>query len=306
MSRNEHVVGLVRPGDPRRAEFESGHPAVRLVEGDLGDQASLNAALEAANPDQLYNLAAMTMVGQSFSDPETTAQINGVGVLRLLEAVRMVNPEIHFLQASSAEMFGIPDEVPQTEKTAFHPRSPYGAAKVYAHHITINYREAHGIHASSVILYNHESPLRSEEFVTRKITRAAARIAAGLETTLHLGNLAAERDWGFAGDYVSAMQLAVAAPVPGDYVIASGKTHSVEEFCELAFSKVGLDYREHVKVDPALFRPLEPFRLVGNPLRAYTELGWEPATTFDELVGMMVEHDVALIAGQLESSRQTR
>src|SRR5687767_13329885 len=260
---------------------------IDIVQGDLLDQNSLAQALRETRPSEVYNLAAQSFVPTSWNQPVLTGEFTGLGVTRLLEAIRQVDPAIRFYQASSSEMFGKVTETPQHELTRFHPRSPYGVAKVYGHWITVNYRESYDLFAVSGILFNHESPRRGLEFVTRKITDGAARIKLGLADGLRLGNLEAKRDWGFAGDYVRAMWSMLQRDVPEDFVIATGETHSVREFCELAFSHVGLDYREHVEVDPALVRPAEVDLLVGDPSRARQELGWEPTVSFAQLVAMM-------------------
>jgi GDPmannose 4,6-dehydratase len=249
-------------------------------------------------PDEFYNLGAISFVAMSFNQAELTANVTGLGVLRALEAIRMVggaqNNPIRFYQASSSEMFGKVREVPQTELTPFHPRSPYGVAKVFGHHITMNYRESYGLHASSGILFNHEGPRRGLEFVTRKITNTAARIKLGIEKELVLGNTDAKRDWGYAGDYVKAMWMMLQQDEPDDYVIATGETHSVEEFLTLTFEKVGLgDWKNYVRHDPKFLRPAEVDLLIGDPSKAKTKLGWQPEVGFDKLVEMMVEHDIA-------------
>jgi GDPmannose 4,6-dehydratase len=247
----------------------------------------------------VYNLAAQSFVQTSFSQPVLTGETTALGVTRLLDAVRIVDPGIRFYQASSSEMFGKVVEVPQTESTPFYPRSPYGVAKVYGHWITVNYRESYDLHATSGILFNHEGPRRGLEFVTRKITNAAASIKLGLATELRLGNLEAQRDWGFAGDYVEAMWLMLQQDHADDYVVSTGETHSVREFCELAFARVDLDYRDYVVVDEKFFRPAEVDLLVGSPAKAAAELGWKPKTSFPELVTMMVDADMALLSGRL-------
>ena len=265
---------------------------IELVQGDLLDQNSLANALIDVQPVEVYNLAAQSFVPTSWNQPVLTGEFTALGVTRLLEAVRQVNPEIRFYQASSSEMFGLVTESPQHELTRFHPRSPYGVAKVYGHWITVNYRESYGLYASGGILFNHESPRRGLEFVTRKISDGVARIKLGLADKLTLGNLEAKRDWGFAGDYVRAMWLMLQQPTADDYVVATGATHSVREFCEAAFSRVGLDYRDHVATDSALVRPAEVDLLVGDASKARRELGWEPTVAFEELVEMMVDADV--------------
>ncbi len=283
------VYGLVRRSSSARLErIEHLTDRLRLVHGDLLDQSSLVAALRAARPDEVYNLAAQSFVPTSWQEPVLTAEFTALGVTRLLEALRQVAPEARFYQASSSEIFGEARRSPQDEDTPFWPRSPYGVAKLYGHWITVNYRESYGLFACCGILFNHESPRRGPEFVTRKISLAAARIARGEQRELHLGNLDARRDWGFAGDYVQAMHLMLQRDQPRDYVVASGETHSVREFCERAFAEVGLDWREHVRSDPALLRPAEIGHLVGDASRARAELGWSPAIGFDELVRMMV------------------
>jgi GDPmannose 4,6-dehydratase len=290
------VYGMIRgQNNPKRERLEEMLPGLELVEGDLLDQSSLIAALEYAQPDEVYNLGAISFVALSWKQALLTGEITGLGVTRVLEAVRVVNRDIRFYQASSSEMFGKVRESPQRETTPFHPRSPYGVAKVYGHHITVNYRESHGMHAVSGILFNHESPRRGLEFVTRKITHAVARIKLGRQNELVLGNLQAERDWGFAGDYVRAMHLMLQRPEPEDFVVATGKSHSVQQFCELAFGHVGLDWREHLRTDPKFERPAEVDRLVGDATRAHEKLGWSPQTDFPALVAMMVDADLALV-----------
>lgn len=265
---------------------------VELVPLDLLDLGNIIRVLEKMQPDEVYNLAAQSFVAVSFDQPVATGEITGLGAARMLEAIRIVNPKIKFYQASSSEMFGKVQAVPQNEKTPFYPRSPYAAAKLYAHWMTVNYREAYGIFACSGILFNHESPLRGLEFVTRKITYTVARIKHGLAKELRLGNLEAKRDWGYAPEYVEAMWLMLQADQPDDYVIATGETHSVREFTEEAFTCVGLDWREYVVVDPAFYRPADVELLVGDAARAREKLGWQPRTTFKELVRIMVEADL--------------
>lgn len=295
LSKGYNVYGLVRgQNNPRLDMVGRLCPGIEFIEGDLLDHSSLVAALEGCQPTEVYNLGAISFVGLSFKQALLTGEVTGLGVVRMLEAVRAVNPEIHFYQASSSEMFGKVRESPQTETTAFYPRSPYGVAKVYGHYITVNYRESYGMFACSGILFNHESPRRGLEFVTRKITNAAAKIKLGLQKQVQLGNLDSERDWGFAGDYVEAMHLMLQQDRPDDFVIATGATHSVREFCEIAFSTLGLDYREHVASDDARFlRPAEVDMLIGDASKARTVLGWEPKVSFAELVAMMVESDLA-------------
>jgi len=295
LSKGYNVYGLVRgQNNPRLEMVGRLCPGIEFIEGDLLDHSSLVAALEGCQPTEVYNLGAISFVGLSFKQALLTGEVTGLGVVRMLEAVRAVNPGIHFYQASSSEMFGKVRESPQTETTAFYPRSPYGVAKVYGHYITVNYRESYGMFACSGILFNHESPRRGLEFVTRKITNAAAKIKLGLQKQVQLGNLDSERDWGFAGDYVEAMHLMLQQDRPDDFVIATGATHSVREFCEIAFSTLGLDYREHVASDDARFlRPAEVDMLIGDASKARTVLGWEPKVSFAELVAMMVESDLA-------------
>jgi GDPmannose 4,6-dehydratase len=288
------VHGLVRgQNNPRLATVERLCPGIEFVEGDLLDQSSLIAALETCQPDEVYNLGAISFVGLSFKQAALTGEVTGLGVVRMLDAIRTVNPKIRFYQASSSEMFGKVRETPQTERTAFHPRSPYGVAKVYGHYITVNYRESYGIHASSGILFNHESERRGLEFVTRKITNAVAKIKLGKQKQVALGNMTAQRDWGFAGDYVRAMHLMLQQREPDDYVIATGETHSVEEFCDLAFSHVGLQWRDHVVTDERFLRPAEVDVLIGDATKARTRLGWSTTVSFPELVARMVESDLA-------------
>lgn len=267
---------------------------LRLVYGDLNDASSLASVLEEVRPDEIYNLGAQSHVRVSFDVPEYTAEVTGLGTVRLLEAIRRLGLRTRFYQASSSELYGKVREVPQTERTPFHPRSPYAAAKAYSFYITQNYREAYGMFATNGILFNHESPRRGETFVTRKITRAATRIKLGLQEKLYLGNLEARRDWGFAGDYVEAMWRMLQADTPDDYVIATGETHSVREFLEKAFGLLDLDYQKYVEHDPKYDRPAEVDLLLGDASKARKELGWEPKVGFDELVKMMVESDLRL------------
>jgi len=269
---------------------------VELLNGDLLDQNSLINAIADSKPDEIYNLAAQSFVPASFSQPVLTGEFTALGVTRILEAIRVVNPKIRFYQASSSEMFGKVEAVPQSEQTKFHPRSPYGVAKMYGHWITVNFRESYGMFAVSGILFNHESPRRGPEFVTRKITLAAARIKAGLQKELKLGNLDARRDWGYTGDFVRAMHMMLQQREPIDFVIGTGETHTVREFVELAFSQVGLDWQRYVVTDPRLVRPAEVDLLIADPRKAREELGWEPKVGFRELVKMMVDADTALVA----------
>src|SRR5690606_35530444 len=270
------------------------------VHGDLLDQVSLLTILQEYQPDEVYNLAAQSFVPTSWQQPVLTGEFTALGVTRMLDAIRTINPEIRFYQASSSEMFGKVVETPQRETTPFYPRSPYGVAKVYGHWITVNYRESYDLHATSGILFNHEGPRRGLEFVTRKISHGVARIKLGLANELRLGNLDAKRDWGYAGDYVEAMWLMLQQDSPDDYVVATGETHSVREFCELAFDRVGLDWEKYVVVDERFFRPAEVDMLVGDASKARRVLGWEPKTSFEELVNLMVDADLALLEGKLQ------
>jgi GDPmannose 4,6-dehydratase len=290
------VCGLVRRTSIRNLERIS-HllDSLELMNGDLLDQNSLINAVADSEPDEVYNLAAQSFVPASFSQPVLTGEFTALGVTRMLEAIRVVNPRIRFYQASSSEMFGKAASVPQDEDTKFHPRSPYGVAKLYGHWITVNFRESYGLYAVSGILFNHESPRRGTEFVTRKITLAAARISAGKQKELRLGNMEARRDWGFTGDFVEAMRLMLQQATPKDFVIGTGETHTVREFVEAAFSHLALDWERYVVVDPKLVRPAEVDLLISNPRRAREELQWNPRVGFDELVRMMVDADVALV-----------
>jgi GDPmannose 4,6-dehydratase len=265
---------------------------LHLLYGDLNDASSLNRILRTVRPDEIYNLGAQSHVRVSFDIPEYTAEITGLGTVRLLEAIRESGVQPKFYQASSSEMYGKVQEIPQRETTPFYPRSPYGAAKVYAHWITVNYREAYGLFACNGILFNHESPRRGETFVTRKITKAAARIKLGLQQDLFLGNLEAKRDWGYAGDYVEAMWLMLQQNQPDDYVVATGETHTVREFLDAAFGRLGLDWHRHVKIDPRYYRPTEVDLLIGDPAKAHRQLGWKPTVDFHRLAVMMVEADL--------------
>ena len=301
------VFGLVKgQNNPRMDLLRDEFPFVQPVPGDLADLPSLVKALETSQPDEVYNLGAISFVAMSFNQAELTANITGLGVLRLLEAIRMVggtsNNKIRFYQASSSEMFGKVRETPQNEMTPFHPRSPYGCAKVFGHDITVNYRESYDLFACSGILFNHEGPRRGLEFVTRKITNAVARIKLGLQDSVTLGNLDAKRDWGYAGDYVKAMWLMLQQDQPDDYVVATGETHSIEELLALAFAEVGIDdWHPYVKQDPKYFRPAEVDLLIGDSTKARTKLGWTPEVDFPGLVKLMVENDL-----RIESSRNSR
>jgi GDPmannose 4,6-dehydratase len=297
LAKGYEVVGMVRRSSTVNFErIAHIQDQVTLVQGDLLDEGSLISVLREHRPDEVYNLAAQSFVQTSWSQPVLTGETTALGVTRMLDALRTAAPEARFYQASSSEMFGKVVEVPQTEETPFYPRSPYGVAKVYGHWITVNYRESYGLHASSGILFNHESPRRGLEFVTRKITYGVARIKYGLAEKLPLGTLEAERDWGFAGDYVEAMWRMLQQDEPSDYVISTGVTTSVRRFCELAFAAAGLDYEEHVVQDPRFMRPAEVDLLIGNPAKAGAELGWKPTTSLEELVEMMVRSDLELVA----------
>jgi GDPmannose 4,6-dehydratase len=304
LDKGYEVVGMVRRSSTTNFE-RIAHLQDRLIldpytsSGDLLDEASLIAILREYRPSEVYNLAAQSFVQTSFNQPVLTGEITALGVTRLLDAIRIVDPGIRFYQASSSEMFGKVQEVPQTERTPFWPRSPYGVAKVYGHWITVNYRESYGLHASSGILFNHESPRRGLEFLPRKVSHGVAKIKLGLADGLALGNLDAQRDWGFAGDYVEAMWLMLQQDEPGDYVVASGETHSVREFCEVAFGHVGLSWQDKVTIDEKFMRPAEVDQLIGDPSLAQKVLGWEQRTSFEELVTMMVDADLDLLSGRL-------
>jgi GDPmannose 4,6-dehydratase len=300
LERGYQVHGMVRRSSTEKFDrIEHIRNRLILHQGDLLDQRSLVDTLRAARPDEIYNLAAMSYVAVSWVQPTLTAEFSGTGVTRLLEAMREVCPEARFYQASSSEMFGKVLEAPQNERTPFYPRSPYGVAKVYGHFITVNYRESYGLHSTSGILFNHESPRRGLEFVTRKITWHAAAIKHGLDVKLRLGNLDAERDWGFAGDYVRAMWLMLQQDQPEDYVIATGTAHSVRDCLEIAFDHAGIAIDDHVEVDPELLRPAEVEHLVGDASKARQILGWEPEVGFEQLIRMMVESDETLLRHEL-------
>lgn len=296
LEKGYHVAGTVRRTSSPCCE-RIAHLADRISihQADLTDQSSLVNLIETVEPDEIYNLAAQSFVPTSWSQPLLTGDVTGLGVTRVIEAIRHVNVKIRMYQASSSEMFGKVLETPQRETTPFYPRSPYGAAKAYGHYITVNYRESYGIFACSGILFNHESPRRGLEFVTRKITHTAAKIKMGLEKELRLGNLQARRDWGFSGDYVRAMWLMLQQDQPDDYVIGTGHTHTVQEFVEIAFRRVGLDWRDHVTVDPKFLRPAEVDLLLADSTKARVRLGWRPETTFEKLVSMMVDADMAAL-----------
>ena len=300
LEKGYEVLGMVRRSSTVNFErIAHLQDKITFVPGDLLDEISMIHILQQHRPQEVYNLAAQSFVQTSFGQPVLTGETTALGVTRLLDAIRLVDPEIRFYQASSSEMFGKVHEVPQTETTPFHPRSPYGVAKVYGHWITLNYRESYGLHATSGILFNHESPRRGLEFVTRKISHTVAQIKLGLVDELRLGNLDAQRDWGFAGDYVEAMWLMLQREIPEDFVICTGQTHSVREFCEVAFGHAGLNWEEHVVVDETFFRPAEVDLLVGDATKADEMLGWKPETSFESLVTMMVDADIDLLTGKL-------
>ena len=293
LGKGYQVYGMVRRTSTVRYErIQHIQPDLQLVQGDMGDLSSLITAIAQVEPDEVYNLAAQSFVPTSWNQPVFTGDTTGLGVTRLLDALRTVNPAIRFYQASSSEMFGKVREVPQTESTPFYPRSPYGVAKVYGHWITVNYRESYDLFTCSGILFNHESPRRGLEFVTRKVTYHAAKIKLELAKEIRIGNLESQRDWGYAGDYVRAMWLMLQQDAPDDYVIATGKTHSVQRLLEVAFGHVGLNWRDYTVQDPQFMRPAEVDLLVGDPSKAQRELGWQPEVDFEELIGMMVEADM--------------
>lgn len=296
LEQSYEVYGLVRRTSTVRYErLQHIQDRIQLVPGDMSDLTSLINAVSTIRPSEVYNLAAQSFVQTSWNQPVFTGDVTALGVTRVLDAIRMVNPEIRFYQASSSEMFGKVLEVPQKESTPFYPRSPYGVAKVYGHWITVNYRESYNMHASSGILFNHESPRRGLEFVTRKVTYHVAKIKLGLTNELRVGNLDSQRDWGFAGDYVRAMWLMLQQDEPDDYVIATGETHSVERLLEVAFNVVGLDWKNYTVQDEKFMRPAEVDLLVGDPGKAGKKLGWEPSVTFEQLIQMMVESDIRLL-----------
>jgi GDPmannose 4,6-dehydratase len=312
LEKGYEVYGIIR----RSSSFNTGridpiyedphvpHRRLHLVYGDLNDASSLNHIIRTVQPDEIYNLGAQSHVRVSFDIPEYTGEITGLGTIRLLEAIRESGLKPKFYQASSSEMFGKVQDVPQRETTPFYPRSPYGAAKVYSYWVTVNYREAYDLFACNGILFNHESPRRGETFVTRKITKAAARIKLGVQQDLFLGNLDAKRDWGFAGDYIQAMWMMLQAPKPEDYVIATGETHTVREFLELAFNRLQLDWQKHVKIDSKYYRPTEVDLLIGDASKAKRDLGWEAKVRFEELAHMMVDADLAAERERLEGTRK--
>lgn len=297
LKQDYDVVGMVRRSSTVNFErITHIQDKISIVSGDLLDEVSLINILREYHPSEVYNLAAQSFVQTSWGQPVFTGEVTALGVTRMLDAVRIVDPKIRFYQASSSEMFGKVREVPQSEQTPFYPRSPYGVAKVYGHWITVNYRESYGLHASSGILFNHESPRRGLEFVTRKITHTVARIKHGLTNELRLGNMDSQRDWGYAPDYVRAMWLMLQQDEPGDYVVATGETHSVQEFVELAFGHVGLDYRDYVVQDERFMRPAEVDLLVGDATRAREVIGWKPEVTFESLVKIMVDADMEIVS----------
>jgi GDPmannose 4,6-dehydratase len=290
-----HVHGLIRgQNNPKAEAVQRLIPSLELIEGDLLDQSSLIGVVEATQPDEVYNLGAISFVPVSWRQPVLTSEITGLGVTRMLEAIRIVKRDIRFYQASSSEMFGKVREVPQSEATPFHPRSPYGVAKAYGHYTTVNYRESYDMYACSGILFNHESPRRGLEFVTRKVSNAVARIKLGMQTELLMGELSPKRDWGFAGDYVKAMHLMLQQDEPVDYVIGTGETHSVQELCEVAFSHLDLNWEEYVGTDPRFLRPAEVNLLIADSTKAREKLGWEPQVDFPTLIEMMVDNDLEL------------
>jgi len=297
LGQGYEVIGMVRRSSTTTFErIEHIQEQLILVSGDLLDQASLIDILDTYRPNEIYNLAAQSYVQTSWSQPVFTGEVTGLGVTRLLDSLRHVDPDIRLYQASTSEMFGKVREVPQTETTPFYPRSPYGVAKVYGHWITVNYRESYNLYAVSGICFNHESPRRGHEFVTRKIVRAVARIKRGLDHELRLGNIDAQRDWGYAPDFVHGMWLMLQQDRPEDYILATGATHTVQRFVELAFEAAGLDYREYLVQDPRLMRPAEVDLLVGNPAKARNQLGWTASTSFEDLVRIMVEAEIAAMA----------
>ena len=292
LEKGYEVYGMVRRSSVEKLDrIEHIRDKIKFVQADLLDQLSVINAIKQANPDEVYNLAAMSFVPTSWSQPVLTGEFTGLGVTRVLEAIRLVNKDIKFYQASSSEMFGKVREVPQNEKTPFHPRSPYGVAKVYGHYITVNYRESYGIFAASGILFNHESPRRGLEFVTKKVTNAVAKIKLGLADSLYLGNLDAKRDWGYAKDYIEAMWLMLQQDGPDDYVISTGQSHSVKEWVEAAFRCLDLDWEKYVRIDEKLLRPAEVDLLIGDSSKALEKLGWKPKVNFEQLVNLMVESD---------------
>ncbi len=307
LAKGYKVCGMVRRSSTENFQrIEHLRDRLDLLQGDLLDPTSIAAVVERVQPDEVYNLAAMSFVPTSWQQPVLTAEFTAVGVTRMLEAIKKICPTARFYQASSSEMYGKVRETPQKETTPFYPRSPYGVAKVYGHYITVNYRESYNLFACSGILFNHESPRRGLEFVTRKITHGVARIKYGLASDLRLGNLQAKRDWGFAGDYVRAMWLMLQQDRPDDYVIGTGQTHSVEEFVRIAFDHAGLDWKAHVVVDPQFYRPAEVDLLLGDATKARQQLGWSPEVSFEQLVKMMVDEDLAQVGRALANQKAAR
>ena len=303
LEKGYEVYGLVRRSSLEKFDrIQLCIDKINLVEGDLTDQSSLDSVMHAVKPDEVYNMAAQSFVPVSYNQPVLTADVTGLGVVRVLEAIRRHQPKAKFLQASSSEMYGKVQESPQNENTRFYPRSPYGAAKVFAHYITVNYRESYDLFACSAISFNHESPRRGLEFVTRKVTYQVARIKCGLASKLTMGNLEAERDWGFAGDYVRAMWLVLQQPTAEDYVVATGETHSVRELLEVAFAAAGLDWRNHVEIDPKLIRPAEVDYLCGDATKVRQKLGWKPTVGFEQLIDMMVAADLKVVQSSLPAA----
>jgi GDPmannose 4,6-dehydratase len=303
LEKGYEVYGLVRRSSLEKFDrIQLCIDRINLVEGDLTDQSSLDSVMHAVKPDEVYNMAAQSFVPVSYSQPVLTADVTGLGVVRVLEAIRRHQPKAKFLQASSSEMYGKVQESPQNENTRFYPRSPYGASKVFAHYITVNYRESYGLFACSAISFNHESPRRGLEFVTRKVTYQVARIKCGLASKLTMGNLEAERDWGFAGDYVRAMWLMLQQPTAEDYVVATGETHSVRELLEAAFAAAGLDWRNHVEIDPKLIRPAEVDYLCGDATKVRQKLGWKPTVGFEQLIEMMVAADLKVVQSSIPAA----
>lgn len=299
LTKGYQVIGMVRRSSTVNfTRIEAIQDDITIVSGDLLDQGSLMSLLREYRPTEVYNLAAQSFVPTSWQQPVFTGEVTALGVTRMLEAIRAVDPAIRFYQASSSEMFGKVQEVPQTERTPLYPRSPYGVAKVYGHWITVNYRESFNLFACSGILFNHESPRRGLEFVTRKVTHAVAKIKLGMADHVSLGNLDSQRDWGFAGDYVRAMWLMLQQETPEDYVVGTGETHSVQELCEVAFGRVGLDWRQYVRQDPRFMRPAEVDLLISDPSKAKVKLGWVPEVSFKQLIEMMVDADIALLQHQ--------
>lgn len=300
VSKGYEVFGLVRRSSVKKFDrIESLMDDIELVEGDLTDQSSLDSVVQSVQPDEVYNFAAQSFVPVSWSQPVLTGDVTGLGVIRILDAIRRHRPRAKFLQASSSEMFGKVHETPQTEKTPFYPRSPYGVAKVFGHYLTVNYRESYDMFAASAISFNHESPRRGVEFVSRKVTHQVARIKCGLADKLLMGNLDAKRDWGFARDYVYAMWLTLQQSEPDDFVLATGKTHSIRELLEIAFAAAGLNWEQYVEIDPKLIRPAEVDSLCGNANKAWEKLGWKPKVAFEELIKIMVDADLDLFKRQM-------